>query len=85
MRRTEFYKLLNGGNSNRVPFGGNHAWTPVLLETGPIDMDADHVSYGFNRQGSGDVWIYDPKLEVADRDSEEQPDELLVMIGRDRS
>jgi hypothetical protein len=48
-------RFRNGGNTNNVPFRGNHGWTPVLLETGPIHLDADHISYGFNLQGSGDV------------------------------
>jgi hypothetical protein len=65
-RKTPFNKLLNGGNTNNVPFGGDHDWTPVLLETGPLPADAHHISYGFNLQGSGDVWVYRPKLEIVD-------------------
>jgi hypothetical protein len=74
-------QLLNGGNSNGAPFGGDRGWTTVVLETGPIDADAHHVSYGFNLQGSGDVWVDRPRLEiVADRPGE-RAEELLVMIG----
>ena len=66
-KKAPFNKLLNGGNTNNVPFGGDHGWTPVLLETGPIPAGADHVSYGFNLQGGGDVWVYQPKLEMVDQ------------------
>jgi hypothetical protein len=85
VRRTAYFQLLNGGNTNNVRFGGNHAWTPVLLETGPIHKDAHHVSYGFNIQGSGDVWVYDPKLEIVPgAPADPRPNELVVMIGRER-
>jgi hypothetical protein len=76
-------RLLNGGNTNHVPFGGNHGWTPVLLETGPLREDAEHVSYGFNLQGSGDVWVYQPKLEIADQPEGARSGDLIV-IGRDQ-
>lgn len=77
-------RLLNGGNTNNVRFGGNHGWTPILLETGPIHEDADHISYGFNLQGSGDVWVYEPKLQiVADRPEDTRSGDLIV-IGRDQ-
>ncbi|MGV3555899.1 MAG: hypothetical protein ACO1OD_11650 [Croceibacterium sp.] len=85
VRRTDFYELLNGGNTNNLPFGGNHDWTPVLLETGPINKDADHVSYGFNLQGSGDVWVYEPRLEIVVDPSEGQrASDLVVMVGDQR-
>jgi hypothetical protein len=56
----------NGGNTNGVPFSGDHGWTPVLLETGPVSLKAEHVSYGFHLQGPGDMWVYDPRLEAID-------------------
>lgn len=75
-------RILNGGNTNDVRFGGDHDWTPVLFETGPIDEHARHISYGFNLQGSGDVWIYEPKLEiVTDQPDAARTDDLIV-IGR---
>lgn len=81
IQRTPFFSLTNGGNTNNVPFGGDHGWTPVLLETGPIKQDADHISYGFNLQGRGNVWVYQPKLEiVADWDGRSRRD--LIAIGR---
>jgi hypothetical protein len=56
--------LYNGGNTDNQPWGGSHGWTPVMLEVGPIANGADHVSYGFLLYGGGDVWLYDPKLEI---------------------
>ena len=82
-RKTPLNKLLNGGNTNAVPFGGDHGWTPVLLETGPLPEAAHHVSYGFNLQGSGDVWVYQPKLEIVDRAQDARTGDLIV-IGHDQ-
>ena len=56
--------LYNGGNTNNRPLGGNHGWTPVLLEIGPVPDGAAHISYGFHLHGPGDVWVYKPKLEI---------------------
>ena len=81
--RTPFNALLNGGNTNNIPLSGDHGWTPVLIETGPIHKDAHHISYGFNLQGSGDVWVYQPKLEiVTDAAAGSRSDDLIV-IGHD--
>jgi len=77
-------KFLNGGNSNNVPFGGNHGWTPVLIEIGPIHERAGHISYGFNLQGSGNVWVHDAKLEIVDDRPELARTGDVVVIGRDR-
>jgi hypothetical protein len=78
-RRAPFNKLLNGGNTNNVPFGGDHGWTPVLLETGPVGEDAHHVSYGFNLQGSGDVWVYHPNLEIVDGPEDARTGDRIVI------
>lgn len=75
-------RFLNGGNTNNVPFGGNHGWTPVLLETGPVHEDAGHISYGFNLQGSGDVWVHEPKLEIVVDPPGSMRREDLIVIGR---
>ena len=83
VKKTPFNKLLNGGNTNNVPFGGDHGWTPVLLETGPIGEDAHHISYGFNLQGLGDVWVYRPKLEIVDGAEGGRTGDLVV-IGSDQ-
>jgi hypothetical protein len=77
--RTRFNRLLNGGNTNAVPFGGDHGWTPVLLETGPLPDDAHHVSYGFNLQGSGDVWVYRPRLEIVDGPEDARTGDRIVI------
>ena len=83
--RTPFNALLNGGNTNNIPFSGDHGWTPVLIETGPIHNDADHISYGFNLQGSGDVWVYQPKLEIVTDTAEGSRSDDLIVIGYDES
>lgn len=81
--RTPFYALLHGGNTNNIPFSGDHGWTPVLIETGPIHKDADHNSYGFNLQGSGDVWVYQAKLEIVTDAAEGSRSDDRIVIGRD--
>ncbi|WP_221234450.1 hypothetical protein [Sphingomonas aerophila] len=58
--------LRDGGNTDYGNFRGDHLWTPILLETGPIDEKADRISYGFNLQGSGDLWVYRPTFEVVE-------------------
>jgi hypothetical protein len=74
-------RILNGGNTNNVRFGGDHGWVPVRLETGPIDERARHISYGFNLQGSGDVWVSQPRLEVVPDQLESARTEDIVEIG----
>jgi hypothetical protein len=78
-------RLLNGGNTNNVPFRGNHGWTPVLIETGPIHTNADHISYGFNLQGSGDVWVHEPRLEIVVDQPENARTDDRIVIGRSQS
>lgn len=76
-------KLHNGGNTNNQEWGGNHGWTPIMLEIGPVAERAGHISYGFLLYGHGDVWIHDPKLEiVTDEPAASRTDEI-AMIGRD--
>ena len=48
------------------------------------DKDAHHISYGFNLQGSGDVWAYHPKLEIVADDPERKATSDLIVIGRER-
>jgi hypothetical protein len=73
-------RILNGGNTNSIRFRGDNDWTPVLFETGPIDAEARHISYGFNLQGSGDVWVYQPKLElVADQPESASTGDRIVI------
>jgi hypothetical protein len=77
-------KLYNGGNTNNRPWGGNHGWTPVLLETGPVAEKAEHISYGFNLEGPGDVWVYKPKLEIITDEPLGAPAGDLIVIGSDK-
>lgn len=81
---TEERVLYNGGNTRNRPWGGNHGWTPVFLETGPIDAKAAHISYGFDLQGSGDVWVYKPRFEVATDQPFGPVKGDIVIIGGER-
>ncbi|HEY1606456.1 MAG TPA: hypothetical protein VGF77_12760 [Allosphingosinicella sp.] len=74
-------RLTNGGNTNNQPWGGNHGWTPILLEIGPISAEADHISYGFLLWGHGDVWIYNPKLEIVADDAPGARTGSVAIIG----
>ena len=74
--------LFNGGNTNDLRFGGDNDWTPIVFETGPIHSQADHISYGFNLQGSGDVWVQGPKLEIIPDSEEPARAGDFVMIGQ---
>jgi len=77
--------LYNGGNTTNKPWGGNHGWTPVFLETGPIDDKADHISFGFDLQGPGDVWVYKPKFEIAADQPFGSVSGDIVIIGSQKS
>lgn len=81
---TEQRKLYNGGNTNNRPWGGSHGWTPVLLETGPVAEKAEHISYGFNVEGLGDVWVYKPKLEIVTDELQSVRARDLIVIGSDK-
>jgi hypothetical protein len=76
--------LHNGGNTDNHPWGGDHGWTPVMLEIGPVAERADHISYGFLLYGGGSVWAYRPKLEIVGDETPRRSGDVLV-IGSDRS
>jgi hypothetical protein len=76
--------LYNGGNTDNQPWGGSHGWTPVMLEAGPIARGADHISYGFLLYGGGDVWLYDPKLEVVPEAEARSRKGDVAVIGTSR-
>lgn len=73
--------LLNGGTTNNVPWGGSHGWTPILLETAPIAAGAEHISYGFNLHGSGDIWVYKPTFEIVSDDPPGAVGSDRIVIG----
>lgn len=77
--------LTNGGNTNNQPWGGNHGWTPILLEIGPVSAEADHISYGFLLWGHGDVWVYHPKLEIVTDEPPGSRTDDVAIIGSDKS
>ncbi len=46
-----------------VPVEGNHGWIPASLEWGPVSAASPWLSFGAILQ-DGDLWLYDPRLEV---------------------
>ncbi|HET9862636.1 MAG TPA: hypothetical protein VFP37_04275, partial [Steroidobacteraceae bacterium] len=50
--------------SGSFEFRGTHRWTPVSLTMGPVRCDQAKLSFGVLLDGPGDLWIYQPKLEV---------------------
>jgi hypothetical protein len=59
--------------SGNVEFKGTHGWTPVSLEMGPIRCDQVKISFGGMLDGPGDLWLYQPQIEViGEQSSEEQ-------------
>jgi len=76
--------LHNGGNTNNQPWGGDNGWTPIMLEIGPVDEGADHISYGFLLYGQGSVWIHQPQLEiVTEEPAAARTGEFAVIGGAD--
>jgi hypothetical protein len=54
-----------------------------MLEMGPVSKVSDHISYGFLLWGGGDVWLYDPKLEIVTDATTRSGD--IAIIGSDES
>lgn len=65
-----------GGDTSADPLTGTFGWKQIDLVAGPIPYEADHASYGFLLWGKGDVWLYQPKLEIQTRD---EVKDLLVL------
>lgn len=55
--------------TGNIQFHGTHGWTPVSLEMGPVRCDQEKVSFGALLDGSGDLWIYKPEIQVIDAPS----------------
>jgi hypothetical protein len=64
-RKAAAWVWLNGGGSKPIlfPFDGNHGWTPVKIEWGPVEWGAPWLGFGVIA-ADGDVWFYDPKLAI---------------------
>lgn len=75
--------IYNGGNVNRW-WGGSHGWTPVLIEIGPVSVRASLVSLSLALTGHGDVWLYNPKLEIAGPDDPFLRKGDVFVIGTDQ-
>jgi hypothetical protein len=75
--------IYDGGNSNGVDWWGSHGWTPMLIEIGPISNQATIISFGFVLNGSGDVWLYNPKFDVLGPDDPYRRRGDVYVIGHD--
>lgn len=71
---------VNGGGGERqfaqVGWTGTHGWTPVSIEIEVSDR-FPRAMYGFTLTGGGDVWLYQPRLDIIGRDGKPvatQPD-----------
>ena len=76
--------VVNGGNTNNHSWGGSHGWTPIMIEIGPISKYSKFIGFGFLLHGSGDVWLYKPKLETVAPDDPYQRKGDVFVIGKDR-
>lgn len=56
--------------SGSFEFRGSHRWTPVSLTMGPVRCDQEKISFGFLLDGPGDLWVYQPELQVVGEQSE---------------
>ena len=54
--------------SGEIEFRGTHRWTPVSLTMGPVRCDQAKLSFGALLDAPGDLWLYQPKLEVVGED-----------------
>ncbi|MBO9712675.1 hypothetical protein [Sphingomonas sp.] len=50
--------------TGQFEFRGSHTWTPISLTMGPVRCDQEKLSFGVMLDGPGDLWIYQPRLEV---------------------
>jgi hypothetical protein len=72
--------------SGSFEFRGTHHWTPVSLTMGPVRCDQEKMSFGVLLDGRGDLWIYQPELEVIGglSDAEAERECRAVRTGRPR-
>lgn len=61
------HAVLLGDDTSATPLRGTHRWMPVSLTIGPVPRIATKISYGFLLEGSGDVWLARPQLEVVEQ------------------
>ena len=71
---------VNGGGGEKqfaqLTWAGTHGWTPVSIDVAVSDR-FPRAMYGFTLAGGGDVWLYQPHLDIIGRDGKpvvNQPD-----------
>lgn len=58
---------VNGGGGMKqfahVGWNGTHGWTPVTIDVQVSDR-FPMAAYGFALSGGGDVWVYQPRIDI---------------------
>jgi len=68
--------------SGSFEFHGTHRWTPVSLTMGPVRCDQEKISFGALLDGRGDLWIYQPELQVIGELSESEAESECRAVRR---
>jgi hypothetical protein len=55
-----------GGGQRVTGLSGTHGWTPLSVEL-IVHFGAPRLSYRVGLTGAGDMWVYDPRLEVIEK------------------
>jgi hypothetical protein len=71
--------------SGSFEFRGNRRWTPISLTMGPVRCDQEKLSFGFLLDGRGDLWIYQPELQVIGELTGEEAERECRALGNRRS
>lgn len=67
--------------SGSFEFRGSRRWTPVSLTMGPVRCDQEKLSFGFLLDGPGDLWIYQPELQVIGELTEREAERECRSLG----
>ena len=62
-RSASFWINGGGGHFNQVELDGTHGWTPISIQVDVSDRYPTAM-YGFTLSGGGDVWLYQPHLDI---------------------
>ncbi len=71
--------------SSSFEFRGSHRWTPVSLTMGPVRCDQEKLSFGFLLDSPGDLWIYQPEIQVIAELSEQEADRACRAVKGHRT
>jgi len=69
---------VNGGGGEKqfaqIGWGGTHGWTPVSIDVYVSDRFPLAI-YGFTLSGGGDVWLYQPRIDLIGRGGKPLPNQ----------